>query len=80
VTPANATPASSPWQRRTNVKVTVDVDKCQGHARCAALAPEVFELDDLRNIATHPGDVRQGLEDQAMLGTGVCPERALWVE
>jgi ferredoxin len=64
----------------TNVKLTVDVDKCQGHARCAALAPEVFELDDLGNIATRSGDVPQGPEDQAMLGTGACPEHALWVE
>ena len=27
----------------------VDPDKCQGHARCHALAPELFELDELGN-------------------------------
>ena len=26
-------------------RVHVDPDKCQGHNRCKALAPELFELD-----------------------------------
>ena len=28
------------------MKVKVDRERCQGHARCAALAPELFALDD----------------------------------
>jgi ferredoxin len=62
------------------VKLVVDVDKCQGHARCAALAPEVFELDDLGNVATRSGTVPPDLEDHARLGAQACPERALAVE
>ena len=37
------------------LKVKVDRDKCQGHARCAALAPELFELDEL-GTAREKGD------------------------
>ncbi len=28
------------------MKVSVDSSKCQGHARCHALAPDAFDLDD----------------------------------
>jgi cytochrome P450 len=28
------------------LKIHVDQDKCQGHARCKSLAPELFELDE----------------------------------
>ena len=28
----------------TSVKASVDPDKCQGHARCWEICPEVFEL------------------------------------
>jgi ferredoxin len=27
------------------LRVHVDPDKCQGHSRCKAIAPELFELD-----------------------------------
>ena len=30
-----------------SMRVTVDSDKCQGHNRCYALAPDVFDVDDL---------------------------------
>ena len=28
------------------MRVTVDADRCEGHARCWAVCPEVFDLDD----------------------------------
>ena len=31
------------------MKVHVDEDRCEGHGRCYALAPAVFEPDDLGN-------------------------------
>ena len=31
------------------MKVRVDPDLCQGHGRCYAIAPELFEPDDLGN-------------------------------
>ena len=39
----------------TKLKVRVDRDKCQGHNRCKALAPELFELDEYGN-AREKGD------------------------
>ena len=62
------------------LKVHVDADKCQGHARCKALAPELFELDEYGN-AHEGGDgtVPAGLEDKAWLAKSNCPEIAIEV-
>jgi ferredoxin len=58
--------------------VHVDRERCQGHARCNALAPELFALDDLGN-AHEIGDgvVPAGLEDKASLAQANCPELAI---
>ena len=49
----------------TRLKVRIDREKCQGHARCYALAPELFELDEMGN-GRERGDVaRVGNADAA---------------
>jgi ferredoxin len=60
------------------LKVSVDQERCQGHARCAALAPELFTLDELGN-AREVGDgiVPPRLEDKAWLAKANCPELAV---
>ena len=63
------------------MKVRVDTDKCQGHNRCYALAPELFDVDDFGD-ATEKGDgtVPEGLEDKARLAEANCPEFAITIE
>jgi ferredoxin len=63
------------------LKVKVDRERCQGHARCAALAPELFALDELGN-AYEKGDgtVPGALVDKAYLAKANCPEEAIEVE
>ena len=60
------------------MKVRVDADRCEGHNRCHALAPELFELDDVGN-ATAAGDgaVPPGMERKARLAAANCPEYAV---
>ena len=60
------------------LRVRVDRDKCQGHNRCKALAPELFDLDEYGN-AREKGDgtVPPGLEDKAYLAKSNCPEFAV---
>jgi ferredoxin len=62
----------------TRLKVRVDREKCQGHNRCKALAPELFELDTYGN-AREVGDGRvpAGLEEKAYLAKANCPEFAV---
>ena len=49
------------------LKVKVDRERCQGHARCDALAPELFALDELGNAQeVGDGSVPAGLEDEGL--------------
>jgi ferredoxin len=60
------------------VRVRVDGDKCQGHGRCYALAPELFESDDFGNaVVVGNGVVPEGMEDRARLAVDNCPEYAI---
>jgi ferredoxin len=60
------------------VRIRVDPDKCQGHARCYALAPELFDIDDYgQSTAKGDGSVPAGLEDKARLAIANCPEYAI---
>jgi ferredoxin len=62
------------------LKVRVDRGRCQGHARCNALAPELFDLDELGNSReVGGGNVPPGLEDKAWLARANCPELAIEV-
>jgi ferredoxin len=60
------------------LKIRVDQEKCQGHARCKSLAPELFELDEFGNAhEIGDGTVPKGLEDKAWLAQTNCPEIAI---
>jgi len=60
------------------LRVRVDPDKCQGHNRCKAIAPELFELDELGNArAAGDGSVPADLEEKAYLAKSNCPEFAV---
>lgn len=60
------------------VRIRVDQDKCQGHNRCKALAPELFELDEYGS-AKECGDgvVPEHLLEKAHLARANCPEMAI---
>jgi ferredoxin len=63
------------------MRVKVDSDKCQGHNRCYALAPDLFEVDDY-GYATESNDgvVPPGREEAARLAASNCPEYAITIE
>ncbi|WP_433761383.1 ferredoxin [Nocardia sp. CA-135398] len=62
------------------MKITIDSSLCSGHARCAAAAPELFELDDDGYALPFAGEVPAHLEDAAREGEMACPERAITIE
>ena len=58
----------------------VDQEKCQGHNRCAALAPDLFEIDDLgTSHAIGDGVVPADRQGAARLAVDNCPEYAVSV-
>jgi ferredoxin len=63
------------------MKVHVDDERCQGHGRCYALSPELFEPDDLGNgHEIGDGTVLVGLEDKAHRAQINCPEHAITID
>ena len=59
------------------MKVIANQSLCSGHARCAAVAPEVFDLTDDGYIGFSEKTVPSELEASARRGVRACPERAL---
>ena len=63
------------------MRVHVDRDRCEGHGRCWAVAPEVFEADELGNGSEiGDGTVPAELSSKAALAVANCPERAITIE
>jgi ferredoxin len=62
------------------MRVAVDADRCEGHARCWGICPEVFDLDDEGHaIVVLDGDVPIDLEAKVADAVRNCPERAITV-
>lgn len=62
------------------MKVNVDTTVCSGHARCNAVAPEVYDLDDLGYCRIPSPEVAPEHEKAARDGAAACPERAITIE
>jgi ferredoxin len=62
------------------MRVRVDPDRCQGHARCYALAPDLFDVDDYGQSSPRGhGAVAPDREAAARLAVANCPEFAIEV-
>lgn len=60
------------------MRVKVDGSKCQGHNRCIATAPDLFDPDDYGySHEKNEGVVPPELEEKARLAVKNCPERAI---
>ena len=60
------------------LRVRIDSERCQGHNRCCAVAPELFEADDVGNTRVRgDGSVAPALEAKAKLAMANCPEHAI---
>lgn len=61
------------------MKVTVDPDRCQGHARCWEICPEIFPLND--EGFANPADTEIPTEFtlKAKEAAANCPERAITI-
>jgi ferredoxin len=58
-------------------RLHVERDRCQGHAQCAAVAPELFTLDDLGYLALTDVELSDDARTAARRGVMACPERAI---
>lgn len=72
--PGSAGPEGVPGATTT---IAVDPGRCVGHGRCAAVAPEVYDLDDAGYSVLLRDAVAAGLATAARRGAEACPERAI---
>jgi ferredoxin len=61
------------------MRIVVDHDLCSGHGRCAAVASQVYVLDENGFSAVNELDVPAHLHEAAQAGANNCPERAITV-
>lgn len=66
--------------RDFGMKIRIEKAGCVGHARCAAVAGELYPLDDDGYIAVEAFEVPEGQEKLAVRGARSCPERIIFVE
>lgn len=62
----------------TEETLAIDSDRCQGHAICYLLAPDLFEVDDEgRGSVTRAALESDADQAQAAVAIDRCPERAI---
>jgi ferredoxin len=59
------------------MRVAIDQEKCQGHARCAILAASVFDVDDLGKGFVLVDEVPAADEADVNEAVFSCPEGAI---
>jgi ferredoxin len=59
------------------MRIRVDREKCQGHAQCHAISPDIYPLDDMGYVTISDLVVKPDDERSARQGALVCPERAI---
>jgi ferredoxin len=61
------------------MKIRIERAHCVGNARCAAVAGELYPLDDDGYVDSEGFDVGAGDELLAKTGARACPERIIFV-
>lgn len=62
---------------KTDVRMTIDRIRCDGHGVCAELLPELIRLDDWGYPIITPGPVPERLAPLAQRAVTTCPVMAL---
>ncbi|OBA60738.1 ferredoxin [Mycobacterium sp. 1100029.7] len=61
------------------MKLRVDRDMCQGHSRCYATYPDLFDIDDEGTAFVVVENLRPEWADRAHNAIANCPERAIHI-
>ena len=62
------------------IRILTDVPRCVGHARCYAVAPDIYDLDDNGYNITPVREVPVEQKEAALKGAKACPERIITIE
>jgi ferredoxin len=61
------------------VRIAVDLNRCQGYAQCAFLAPEVFAMHGEEGLLYDP-DVDEAQREKLARAAAACPVQAILVD
>jgi ferredoxin len=61
-------------------KIITDATRCQGHARCNAICPGVFDLDEDGFVMLLASSVSDDLAAAVREAAANCPEGAISIE
>ncbi|MFJ8629697.1 ferredoxin [Streptomyces sp. NPDC093568] len=61
------------------VRLAVDLNRCQGYAQCAFLAPETFAMHGEEALLYNP-EVDEGQREKVAQAVAACPVRAILVD
>lgn len=59
------------------MRLAIDPNKCEGHARCIARAPELFDVDDDGFGIVLVEELEEQQHADARSAVNACPERAI---
>lgn len=59
------------------MRIKVNASLCTGHARCLAVAPNVYKLNEDGYNEMPETEVPSNLQEEARRGARACPERAI---
>ncbi|MDH6543027.1 ferredoxin [Streptomyces sp. SPB4] len=67
------------------MRLVVDLNRCQGYAQCAFLAPEVFAMHGDEALLYDPNPAKDGeadaeLRENVTRAVAACPVRAILLE
>ena len=62
------------------MRVVVDQERCGGHGRCIAVAPDLFDLDDDGVSFPLTENIGAGQEAAAKEAIANCPQSAIRIE
>jgi ferredoxin len=61
------------------VSIAVDLNRCQGYAQCAFLAPEIFTMHGDEALLYNP-DADDALREKLAQAAAACPVQAILVD
>ena len=64
----------------SRINLIVDMAKCQQHAQCCYIVPDVFELDADGRLVVRETSLPIGLLDDLESAVDACPVQAISVE
>ena len=60
-----------------SLRLVLDTEKCTGHGRCYALAPDLFDSDDAGRSVLLVEDLSEEQQALAERAVANCPEQAI---